>query len=62
MGVKLYNRLPERINMLNDFKSFKKKLNFYSSIILFVQLKNFCIFTNLSMSHEFVCNGNLYQL
>jgi len=28
MDAKLYNRLPERIKTLNDFKSFKKDVKF----------------------------------
>jgi len=49
MGVKLYNRLPERMKSLHDFKRFKKEVKFYSWIIVLTQLRNFCSFTDLSI-------------
>jgi hypothetical protein len=56
ISVTLYNRLPERIKTLPDFKSFKKKtLNFYSWIILFIQLRNFCSFADLSIGDMSLC-------
>jgi hypothetical protein len=48
MGVKLGNRLPERIKTLSDFKSFKKEVKFLL-LNLFIQLTNFCSCIDLSI-------------
>ena len=44
MGVKLYNRLPERIKTLNDFKSFKKEVKFLLINNSFYTIKEFLQF------------------
>jgi hypothetical protein len=48
MGVKLRNKLPERIKTLSDFKSFKKEIKFLL-LNLFIQLMNFCSCIDLSI-------------
>jgi len=49
MGTKLYNRLPERIKTMNDFKSFKKDVKFLVLNNLWCTINYFCSFIDLSI-------------
>ena len=44
VNMKLYNRLPERIKTLNDFKRFKKEVKFLLLNNYFYTIKEFLQF------------------
>jgi hypothetical protein len=43
MGVKFYNGIPNKIRELGTFKSFKRGLKIFYSIINFIPFENFLI-------------------
>jgi len=56
MGIKLYNRLPERIKIMNDFKSFKKRSTTFTLNPLALELDIYSLAHHLCKMRIF-CEG-----
>jgi hypothetical protein len=41
MGTKMYNNFPKFLKEIDNYKAFKKELNYFFFFILFAQWKNF---------------------